>query len=242
MKDPVRSPLARGASVGRDWRTWLPEEQEKVFRLRVQELESKYAMLSVSLNEALDLRQEERFGQSLQTVRFSSELCLLLTVSLSGLLRALHEHAKHYGTIPNAAPLDPANFKGQKCQKSARLSSLLSHVLLSHRLQFLHKVNILVEMVDELGDDYYLCAADLYDEASLDPGKMWQLVDEDHYDLNTCLREAIVLLKSFLLVLPADQLAVFEQAILEQSKPRQTAPCARPHGIRHRRMAPIAGQ
>jgi hypothetical protein len=242
VKDSVRSPLARGASVGSDWRTWLPQEQEKVFRLRVQELESNYAMLSISLNEALDLRQEERFGQSLQGVRFSSELCLLLTVSLSGLLRALYEHAKHYGTIPNAAPLDPANFKGQKCQKSARLSSLLSHVLFSHRLQFLYKVNILIEMVDDLGDDYCLCAADLYDEVSLDPGKMWQLVDEDHYDLNTCLREAIVLLKSFLLVLPADQLAAFQQTILEQSKPRQTAPRTRPHGIRHRRMAPIAGQ
>jgi hypothetical protein len=158
------------------------------------------------------------------------------------LLRTLYHHAKHYGTIPNAAPLDPANFKGQKCQKSARLNSLLSHVLLSHRSQFLHKVNILVEMVDDLGEDYCLCATDLYDEVPVDPGKMWQLVDEDHYDLNTCLREAIVLLKSFLLVLPADQLTAFQQKILEQSKPRQTAPRDRPHGIRHRRMAPIAGQ
>jgi len=56
--------------------------------------------------------------------------------SLSGLLRALYEHAKHYGTIPNAAPLDSANFQGQKSQKSARLSNLLSHVLLSHACSF----------------------------------------------------------------------------------------------------------
>ena len=93
--------------------TWLPQEQEKVFRLHLQELEPHYAMMSVSLNEALELRYEQRIGQSLQAVRFSSELCLLLAGSLSGLLRALYEHAKHYGTIPNAVPLDPANFQGQ---------------------------------------------------------------------------------------------------------------------------------
>jgi len=242
VKDSVRTPLARGASVEKDWRTWLPQEQEKVFRIHVQELESNYTMLSISLNEALELRREQRIGQSLQAVRFSSELCLLLTGPLGGLLHALYEHAKHYGTIPNAAPLDPANFQGQKSQKSARLSNLLSRVLLSHRLQFLHKVSILGDMVEDLGTDYCLCATELSDETSEDPRRMWELVDADHYDLNTCLREAIVLLKSFLLVLPADQIGPFQQTILEQSKPRQTETRTRLQGIRHRRMTPIAGQ
>jgi hypothetical protein len=242
VKDSVRTSLVRGTSVDRDWRAWLPQEQEKLFHIHVQELESNYTMLSISLNEALELRQDQRIDQSLQAVRFSSELCVLLTEPLGGLLRALYEHAKHYGTIPNAAPLDPANFQGQKSQKSARLSNLLSRVLLSHRLQFLHKVSMLGEMVEDLGIDYCLCAADLSDEASEDPVRMWELVDADHYDLNTCLREAIVLLKSFLLALPADQIGAFQQTILEQSKPRHYEAHSRLRGIRHRRMTPIAGQ
>ena len=242
MKDCVRCSSTHRTSVERDWRAWLPQEQEKVFRTYVQQLESNYTMLSISLNEALELRQGLRIDQSLKAVRFSSELCLLLTRSLGGLLRALYEHAKHYGTIPNAAPLDPANFQGQKSQKSARLSNLLSRVLLSHRLQFLHKVSVLGEMVEDLGTNYCLCAADLSDEASEDPVRMWELVDADHYDLNTCLREAIVLLKSFLLVLPADQLGAFQQTILEQSKPWRSEAHTRLEGIRHRRMTPIAGQ
>jgi hypothetical protein len=242
VKDSVSPPLPRGASVERDWRAWLPVEQEKIFRGHVRELESSYTMLSISLNEALELRQGQLTGQSLQAVRFSSELCLLLMGPLGGLLRSLYEHAKHYGTVPNAAPLDPANFRGEKSQKSARLSNLLSHVLLSHRLQFLHKVSTLCEMVEDLGEDYCFCAADLYDEASADPRKMWELVDADHYDLNTCLREAIILLKSFLLVLPANQIGAFQQTFLEQSKPRQSAALTRLRAMRHRRMTPIAGQ
>jgi hypothetical protein len=67
-------------------------------------------------------------------------------------------------------------------------------------------------------------------------------VDADHYDINTCLREAIVLLKSFLLVLPADQLETFQQTILDQTSARRAhAPGGRP-AIRHRRMSAIAPQ
>jgi hypothetical protein len=240
LRGSIRPPFARGSSVEQDWRAWLPEEQAVVFRKNVQNLESNYAMLSISLNEAIELRQESHLGKSLQAVQVSASLCPLLTDLLGGLLRALYEHAKHYGTIPNAAPLNPANFQGKKSQKSARINSLLNHVLLSHRLQFLHKLSTLGEMVEDLGKDYRVSAAGLSEGSSADPRRMWEAVDADHYDLNTCLREAIVLLKSFLLVLPADQLVPFQQTILEQS---QLPPAeARHRAFRHRRMAPIAGQ
>lgn len=242
VKDATRLPSARGASVVSDWRAWLPAEQEVVFRNNVKALESNYIMFSISLNEALELRQDQHLGKSLEAVHISSGLCLLLTAPLCGLLRALNEHAKHYGTIPNAAPLDPANFQGQKSQKSARMSSLLNHVLLSHRLQFLSKVSTLGEMVEDLGMDYCHSAADLFDGTSTNPKRTWEAVDADHYDINTCLREAIVLLKSFLLVLPVDQLEAFQQTILDQTSTRPAhAPASHPV-IRHRRISAIAGE
>src|SRR5262249_2271563 len=149
-------------------RACLPKAQERIFRAEVQELESNYAMLSVSLNEALELRRSQSLGEALQTVQVSSDLCALFTQVLGGLLRALHEHAKHYGTIPNIAPLDAANFHGHKSQKSARMSSLLSHVIFSQRLQFLSKVSILEEMVEDLGRDYRVSAEHLSKGAPLD--------------------------------------------------------------------------
>ena len=240
MKDAIRPPSPRGASVESDWRAWLPAEQEVVFRTNVKALESNYIMFSISLNEALELRQDRRLGKSLEAVHVSSELCLLLTAPLCGLLHALNEHAKHYGTVPNAAPLDPANFQGQKSQKSARMSSLLNHVLLSHRLQFLSKVSTLGEMVENLGSDYCHSVADLFDGTSANPRRTWEAVDADHYDINTCLRETIVLLKSFLLVLPADQLGAFQQSILDQAKSGPAHALASPQVIRHRRISAIA--
>jgi hypothetical protein len=242
VSDCVRPLSARGKSVKDDWRTWLPETKAVVFNQQVRQLESSYVMLSVSLDEAIELRELGQPGKSLQAVGITSGLCRLLTQMLSGLLRALLEHAKHYGTVPNAAPLDPANFQGQRGQRSARMSSLLNHVLLSQRLQFLHKISTLQEMVEDLDKNFRHAADDLADGLSSNPRKMWAEVDTDHYDLNTCLREAIVVFKSFLIALPENQLAAFQNTVRRQSEPLETnAPCAK--GVtRHRRMTAIAGE
>jgi hypothetical protein len=236
-------PPTRGKSVKDDWRAWLPEAKAQVFQKQVQQLESRYVMLSVSLDEAIELRQLGLPSKSFEAVGMTSGLCKLLTQMLAGLLRALSEHAKHYGTIPNAAPLDPANFQGHRGQRSARMSGLLNRVLLSQRLQFLHKVSTLEEMVEDLGKDYRHAADDLADGLSLNPKKMWDEVDADHFDLNTCLRESIVVFKSFLIALPESQLGAFQTSVYQQSQPQEVGIPAPPRVIiRHRRMTAIAGE
>ena len=242
MNDSLRLSSTRGKSVKDDWRAWLPEAKAQVFDKQVHQLESSYVMLSVPLDEAITLRQLGHSGKSLQALGITSGLCKLLTQTLAGLLRAVSEHARHYGTIPNAAPLDPANFQGQKGQRSARMSSLLNLVLLSHRLQFLHKVSTLEEMVEDLGQDFRHAANDLAGGTYLNPKKMWAELDADHYDLNTCLREAIVVFKSFLIALPESQLGVFQNTLRRQSQPQEAGLPSTLHVIRHRRMPAIAGE
>jgi hypothetical protein len=241
VKDCDRTPT-RGRSVKDDWRAWLPAAKAQVFDRQVHRLESSYVMLSVSLNEAIELRQMGQPGKSLQAVSITSGLCKLLTQTLSALLRALSEHAKHYGTIPNAVPLDPANFQGSRGQRSARISSLVSRVLLSQRLQFLHKVSTLEEMVENLGEDYRHTADDLTGGISFDAKKKWAEMDSEHYDLNTCLREAIVVFKSFLIALPDGQLGVFQNTVLQQSHLQEAGVRSSQHMIRHRRMGAIAAE
>ena len=242
MKDSGRSPLPRGISVQQDWRAWLPEEKAVVFHKHELHLESLYNMFSVSLDEAIGLSHGGFRTKSLKALRMASELCKLLTCPLAGMLRALREHAKHYGTIPNAAPLDPANYQRHRGQRSARMSALLNRVLLSHRLQFLHKVHTLEEMVEDLGKDFLMAASDLTDGVSVQPEQLWDEMNADHYDLNTCLRELIVLLKSFLIVLPVDQLGAFQKTVCEQSQVPASNLAPSQRVIRHRRMPAIAAE
>jgi hypothetical protein len=239
----VRAPFpsARGMSVKDDWRAWLPPEKSKVFHAHEQQLEAAYTMLSVSLNEAMELRQAGRLAKSYQALCVTSAVCSLLTNPLAALLRALGEHAKHYGTVPNAAPLDPANFQGVRGQRSARMNGLLSRVLLSQRSQFLHKIGTLQEMVEDLGQEFNQQAEELASGVSTHPASHWEALDAAHYDLNTCLREAIILLKSFLLALSVDQLSAFEKSVGTHQAP-ESPDRSRQRLLRHRRTASFAAE
>ena len=238
MKDQTRPPLSRGRSVQQDWRTCLPEEKALVFQEHERHLESLYNMFSVSLNEAIELKLAGLRAKALSAISMSSQLCERLTRPLAGTLRALHDHAKHYGTVPNTAPLDPENYLGLRGQRSARMGGLLDRVLFSHRLQFLHKVSTLQEMVEDLDRDFRNIADDLAAGLCTDPERGWNEMDLGHYDLNTCLRETIVLFKSFLVVLPAGQLGDFEKTVNSQCH-FSSAELLVPH---HRRMSAFAGQ
>jgi hypothetical protein len=229
------------SSVQQDWRAWLPSEKAEVFGQQVRRLECFYGMFSVALNDAIELRQTGKWARSCQAVGVLPPLCLRLAHPLGALLRSLGEHAKHYGIIPNTAPLDPANFQGYREQRTAKKSDLLSRVLLSQRSQFLHKISTLEEMVVDVGKHFRQAAEHLGAGASAEPFEEWQTVDAAHYDLNTCLRETIVLLKSFLLVLPDEELAAFQKTVDFQMRESHD-PSGPGRYTRHRRMVPIEGE
>ena len=243
MSDLVRPPSPRGMSVKDDWRSWLPAEKEQIFRSYVEQLEVSYTMLSVLLNEAIEFRLCGRLAMACQAVYVTPQLCERFAQPLVALLWALSEHARNYGTVPNASPLEPSNFLGARGQRVARMNGLLSRVLLTQRAQFLSKISALGDMVEDLHQDYCAAVSELAAGTSVEPNLEWQAVDAAHYDLNTCLREATVLLKSFLRVLPDDQLSAFQSTVciqMQAFKASEQHISTRP--IRHGRIAPFAGK
>jgi hypothetical protein len=229
-------------SVRDDWCAWLPHDKAQVFDDYVHELEALYMMFSVALNEALELRQSGMLAKSYRAASMTPALCARLARCLGALLRALGEHAKHYGTIPNAASLDPSNFQGPKEQRTARMSDLLSRVLLTQRSQFLHKIGTLGEMAGDIDKNFGLAVENLAVGTSSYTEDEWRVVDDAHYDLNTCLREVIVLLKSFLLVLPQDQLVAFQRTVSSQMLAPEPSAFSAERVIRARRMASVEGE
>jgi hypothetical protein len=229
-------------SVQDDWCAWLPQQKAQAFSAYVQELETVYLMFSVALNEALELRRAKLLTKSYRAATMTPALCARLSDNLGAILRSLGEHAKHYGTIPNTAPLDSSNFHGSKEQRTARMSDLLSRVLLTQRSQFLHKIHTLGEMAGDIGKGFQLAVDNLANGGSLDSTTDWQVMDNAHYDINTCLRETTVLLKSFMLVLPEDQMGAFHKTVGSQMRAVESSPSQSDPLIRARRMASVGGQ
>jgi hypothetical protein len=218
------SPVRRSASD--DWRATLPREKNQVFESTVRDWECSYAMLSVSLDEALAQRARGELVCAQQQVAITAELLLRLTSTLTNACAVLSESGKHVANLPLVQPLHTEFFRGDTGQSAASWNSLLHNVLLGHRSRFFHKLRILANTVDHLGMEFEQNAHDIAAGLSVEPASCWKQLDSLHYDLNTCLRESEVILKSFLHALPAERLAVFGT---ELSRPRTAA---RPRPVR----------
>jgi hypothetical protein len=224
------------------WHAWLPREKDQAYSEFVRQLDSGYYMFSVALNEALEHRRQGHLSKSYLAVCVTPDLATRLAGNLCAVLRALAEHAKHYGTVPATKPLDAENFLGAKEQRVAHMSDLLSKVLLTRRSQFLHKINALEEMVSDLGRDFRIAVENLTIGGSARPGTEWQIIDAAHYDLNTCLRETIVLLKSFFVILENDQVIAFQRVVRAQIQASEPPRSFGDRFMRSRRMASVSGE
>jgi len=224
--------------VREDWCAWLPDSKARLNEDCSKELETLYLMMSVSLDEALDLRRKGALAKSFEAAQIASGLCERLAQSLKMVLGGLHRHAKHFGLVPNAAPLDPANFQGTRGQRTARLTGLLNRVLLSQRSRFIHKASTILEMVENLKQDFCDAVEELVHGFHFNTEPLWNALDQCHFDLNTCLRETIVLLKSFLLVLPEEQITCFETEL----RFPHTRAVQHSLSFRHRRFAAVPGK
>ena len=233
---------ARSSSVEQDWRAWLPPEKSEVFATYVRQLESRYRMFSVTLDEAIHLHQAGFLIKSHRVLRVCPALCARLTKPLTALLGAFNAHASHFGTTPNVAPLDPSNFQSGRGQGCARISALLSRVLLTQRSTFLHKIGDLHELVEDLERDFCRCVEALVTRDTHNPDRLWETTSDDHFDLNTCLRESFVLLKSFLRAIPEEQLSVFEGSLASLTSMPSTKSAIGQPPFNRRRMPQFAGE
>lgn len=239
---PSRPPAIRAGSVSHDWCSPLSLEKSGVYLQTLNRLETSYSMFSINLDEALGLRRCGQIAKANQVLIVSPALCQKFSVLLLGLLRAMRAHARHFGIAPNLAPLNPDNFQKAKSQRAARLNGLLNRVLLTRKSQFLQKISTLIDLVEDLGDNYVGSAGEAGDGHSYHPDECWEVLDPVHYDLNTSLRETVVLLKSFLHALPVSQLLEFQSALDNgQFRSPSRIPLVAGH-LAHRRMTPIKGQ
>jgi hypothetical protein len=232
----------RSGSVSQDWRSPLSAQKSRTYLDTLRGLETSYAMFSVNLDEAIGLRRNGRLSKAHQALSVTPALCNRLADPLLTLLRAMLVHAKHFRVVPNLSPLDPENFQQAKSRRAASFNGICSRIFLSHRSQFHHKISTLLELVENLNESFRDATQELNDPSSVQPEREWDLLDASHYDLNTCLRESIVLLKCFLLALPDEQLLEFNATLRGAPLSSSSRLLAPKRHLAHRRMTLLKGQ
>jgi hypothetical protein len=204
-----RGPIPVRRDVPEDWLAALPREKSQVLQSVVRQWECSYAMMSVALDDALSMRHRGELVCARQQVAITSKLVARFADSLTAACNSISDAGRHVSDLPVVEPLKTRFFRGDTGQSAASWNGLLHHVLFGERSRFFHKLRILSGTIEQLGQEFDQAATDLSEGVSDQPGMSWAALDSVHYDLNTCLREAEVVLKSFLRALPTDRLADF---------------------------------
>jgi hypothetical protein len=214
-------------SVSDDWTAALPREKARVFDAVVQRWESFYAMMSVSLDDAISVRARGELVGARQYVSMSADLLARLAAELIGACHCLSGRGRHLNNIPKVQPLQNEFFRGETAQAAASWNDFLHHVLFADRSRFFQKLRILSETLESLVREFDAAAEDVVAGLSVRPGSSWDALECLHYDFTTCLRESEVLLKSFLRALPAEQVAAFASDV------------SKPHSMDRLRAKPV---
>ena len=206
----------RMATVREDWTAWLPKEKDILFDTTLEELEVPYVILSVTLNEAFSLCKQRKLGPAREESVMFADLFDRLTGCVNGVLGALEEHGRRFGILPNVLPLCAEFFRSEQAQRVARANNLAYAILLRTRARFFRKLAAIEQTLDVLRTEARDIAGVIVDGSGVALPNQWKRLEVLHYDLNTCLRETTVVLKSFLCVLPTDQLPPFRQRLLSR--------------------------
>jgi hypothetical protein len=163
-------------------------------------------MMSIALDDAVSLRGRGELICARQQLSVAAELFEPLAKALTFLCKTLSLRGRRLRLLPIVEPLNTGFFRGNTGRSAASWNGILHRVLFGNRSRFLHKLRILSETIDQLAREFREAAGDIARGLAVQPADYWARLDCLHYDLNTCLRETEVVFKSFLRVIPAEQL------------------------------------
>jgi hypothetical protein len=125
-------------------------------------------------------------------------------------------HGSHFGTLPNVTALVSENFRGTTAQRISFMDNLLAKVVFRGQTRFLHKLHALKKIIEKLQKETRVIVEDVSDGEPVFPDRAWRELEVLGYDLNTCMGETTVVLKSFFCALPAEELETFRQRLMMQ--------------------------
>ena len=206
--------VQRSRTVREDWFAWIPNEMDQLFDATRHDLESSNFILSISLDEALSLCKVGEFDSAKERVTVIAGLFDRLAVRIDHVIDTIKDHGSHFGTLPNVKPLSPSNFRGATAQRVSLMNNVLAKVLFRERTRFFHKLHSLGEIVDDAKKEAGTILDVIAKGDSVLPDEAFQLLEVLGYDLNTCMGETTILLKSFFCALPAEELEAFRAKLV----------------------------
>jgi hypothetical protein len=166
------------------------------------------------LDEAIAHCKGGQFDSAKERASVIAGLFDRLAIRICHVIGAIKDHGAHFGTLPNVKPLSPSNFRGATAQRVSLMNNLLAKVVFRERTRFFHKLYSLDEIIEGSQREARAIVSGISEGATQFPDRAWQQLEVLGYDLNTCMGETTVILKSFFCALPHEELETFREKLV----------------------------
>jgi hypothetical protein len=212
-----------GSRALENWVTALPRDKNQLFETVVRRWELSFTMTSVALDDAISFRLHAQLVCAREQVQLAGVLLGRFSSDLISCCEAALERSREISDSPAVEPLNSGFFRGHTAQHAASWNGVLHRVLFGGRSRFSHKLRILCGTLRQLEHEFHAAVDELANGTAIEPGACWNRLDCLHFDFNTCLREAEIVLKSFLSAVPAEQLAAVAAELNAAPEPKPAA-------------------
>jgi hypothetical protein len=193
--------------VLRDWFAALPREKHQLYDTIVRRWDSSFAMVGVALSDAISFRARGEVICAREHAILAGQLLERLIGPLIASCEVMAARGRSIAETPAVEPLHYEFFRGHTGQCAASWNGVLHHVFFGDRARFFKKLGILGSTLERLEKEFQGAVEEIRSKPAAQWGACWKTLDCLHFDLNTCMREVEVTLKSFLFALPSEQLS-----------------------------------
>lgn len=200
-------------AVQQDWIAWIPDQSLELFEQIRTELEGSCTALAVLLNEAVQYRPGPASNIDPEMALLFGGLFERLADRLGVVLNALEQHGRDHGIRANASPLRPADFRSPHARLAAHVGQLRQFLPATGYAAFQAKIQAIRWVLSLLREQ---ARHETHAIAAGPTRRMrthWTHLDVVQDDLNTCLQETTIVLKSFFCAMPVSEVPLFRDRL-----------------------------
>jgi len=182
--------------------------RESVYKPVERELETRSAIVAISLNEAFEERDSGRSDIAWRLVRLSASEWTRLAEVTANLLALMSRYMPLARVAVPVRSLATHRFKSQIMIDQVRMHDLLNQLVFRSKLRYQLQVRILRRCVDSLTEEFLRECRAAENENERTP-ELWSSFDLQYHDFDLVTKEVLLALRAFLVCLQDSDLKDF---------------------------------
>jgi hypothetical protein len=193
----------RAARVGQ-----LSDDQLAIYTPLSTEVETQVAIVSISLNDAIEERNSGHHETAWRLVRLSASEWQRVAEIITAVLDSLKKNMASARALIPYRGMVARRFKSQTMMDFLRMYEFLDKLLFRSRMRFQLQIHMLRKATATLTTEF--TRAYQYGERTEDrPPELWQRLDIYSHDFDLVTKETLMAFRAFLVCLPDSDLEAF---------------------------------